>query len=143
MPVSGAQFHFVDDLQYRKVAHINNNDGLAQRSASDQNRFSTVPFNKIDLNNLTSSRSVTGVLFGNNYLVRNVVTPLLSFDNDPKKDSVKRPTMKELTSTNIPGYLYYSNDIDTPEGGTFTENNTEKFGNYDYGIVRDLSLIHI
>lgn len=135
MPVSGAQFHFVDDLQYRKVAHINNNDGLAQRSASDQNRFSTVPFNKIDLNDLTSSRSVTGVLFGNNYLVRNVVTPLLSFDGDPKKD--KRPTMKELTSTNIPGYLYYSNDIDTPKDGTFTENNTEKFGNYDYGIVRD------
>lgn len=137
MPVSGAQFHFVDDLQYRKVAHINNNDGLAQRSASDQNRFSTVPFNKIDLNDLTSSRSVTGVLFGNNYLVRNVVTPLLSYDGDKKKNSVKRPTMEDLTSTNIPGYLYYSNDIDTPKDGTFTKENTEKFGNYDYGIVRD------
>jgi len=64
-------------------------------------------------------------------------TPLLSYDGDPKKDSVKRPTMEELTSTNIPGYLYYSNDIDTPEGGKFTEENTKNFGNYDYGIVRD------
>lgn len=137
LPECSAQFHFVDDLQYRKVANINGSDGLSQRSAGETDRFSTKPFTKLDLLDLSETKNITGVRFGNNQVVRNMYTPLLSYDGDPKKDSVKRPTMEELTSTNIPGYLYYSNDIDTPEGGTFTKDNTEKFGNYDYGIVRD------
>ena len=137
LPECSAQFHFVDDLQYRKVANINGSNELSQRSAGETDRFSTKPFTKLDLPDLSDSKNITGVRFGNNQVVRNMYTPLLSYDGDPKKDSVKRPTMEELTSTNIPGYLYYSNDIDTPEGGTFTKDNTEKFGNYDYGIVRD------
>ena len=137
LPECSAQFHFVDDLQYRKVANINGSDGLSQRSAGETDRFSIKPFTKLDLPDLSDTKNITGVRFGNNQVVRNTYTPLLSYDGDPKKDSVKRPTMEELTGTNIPGYLYYSNDIDTPEGGTFTRDNTEKFGNYDYGIVRD------
>ena len=137
LPECSAQFHFVDDLQYRKVANINGSDELSQRSAGETDRFSTKPFTKLDLPDLSDSKNITGVRFGNNQVVRNMYTPLLSYDGDPKKDSVKRPTMEELTSTNIPGYLYYSNDIDTPEGGKFTEENTKNFGNYDYGIVRD------
>lgn len=137
LPECGAQFHFVDDLQYRKVAHIKDTGELSQRSAGETDRFSTKPFTKLDLPDLSDTQNITGVRFGNNQVVRNMYTPLLSYDGEPKKDSVKRPTMEELTGTNIPGYLYYSNDIDTPEGGTFTRDNTEKFGNYDYGIVRD------
>ena len=135
LPECGAQFHFVDDLQYRDVARIKGKGELSQRSAGETDRFSTSPFIKLDLPDLSDTQNITGVRFGNNQVVKNMYTPLLSYDGDPKKD--KRPTMKELTSTNIPGYLYYSNDIDTPKDGTFTENNTEKFGNYDYGIVRD------
>ena len=137
LPECGAQFHFVDDLQYRDVARIKDTGGLSQRSAGETDRFSTKPFAKLDLPDLSDFKNIAGVRFGNNQVVRNMYTPLLSYDGDPKKNSVKRPTMEELTGTNIPGYLYYSNDIDTPKDGTFTENNTEKFGNYDYGIVRD------
>ena len=136
IPECGAQFHFVDDLQYRNVAHIKDTGKLSQRSAGEADRFSTKPFTKLTITDLQDSKNVRKVKFTNN-AIANYFVPLLSYDGDPKKDSVKRPTMKDLTSTNIPGYLYYSNDIDTPEGGTFTENNTEKFGNYDYGIVRD------
>ena len=135
LPECGAQFHFVDDLQYRNVAHIKDTGGLSQRSAGETDRFSTKPFAKLDLSDLAGAKNINDVRFGNNQVVKNMYTPLLSYDGDPKKD--KRPTMKELTSTNIPGYLYYSNDIDTPEGGIFTKDNTEKFGNYDYGIIRD------
>lgn len=135
LPECGAQFHFVDDLQYRNVAHIKDTGGLSQRSAGETDRFSTKPFAKLDLSDLAGAKNITDVRFGNNQVVKNMYTPLLSYDGDPKKD--KRPTMKDLTDTNIPGYLYYSNDIDTPKGGTFTKDNTEKFGNYDYGIVRD------
>ena len=136
-PESGAQFHFVDDLQYRNAAHIKDAGQLSQRSAGEADRFSTKPFTKLDVSDLSDIINVSGVRFGNNKVVSNMYTPLLSYDGDPKKDSVKRPTMEELTGTNIPGYLYYSNDIDTPEGGTFTKDITYSFGNYDYGIVRD------
>ena len=136
IPECGAQFHFVDDLQYRNVAHIKDTGKLSQRSAGEADRFSTKPFTKLTITDLQDSKNVRKVKFTNN-AIANYFVPLLSYDGDPKKDSVKRPTMKELTSTSIPGYLYYSNDIDTPEGGTFTKDNTEKFGNYDYGIVRD------
>ena len=137
IPECGAQFHFVDDLQYRKVANIKGNGELSQRSSGETDKFSTKPFTKLDLSDLSDMKNISEVRFGNNQVVRNMYTPLLSYEGDPKKDSVKRPTMEELKKTNITGYLYYSNDIDTPEGGTFTKDNTEKFGNYDYGIVRD------
>lgn len=136
IPTCAAEFHFVDDLQYRDVAHIKDTDELSQRSAGETDKFSTKPYTKYNLSDLADVRSIRDVKFFNN-AIGNYFVPLLSYDGDKKKDSVKRPTMKELTSTNIPGYLYYSNDIDTPEGGTFTKDNTEKFGNYDYGIVRD------
>ncbi|MFU9974438.1 InlB B-repeat-containing protein [Fannyhessea vaginae] len=142
-PECGAQFHFVDDLQYRNAVHIKHAGQLLGRSAGETDRFSTKPFSKLDLSDLSGMKNITGVRFAANKIVQYmdekaaVYTPLLSYDGDPKKDSVKRPTMEELTSTNIPGYLYYSNDIDTPEGGKFTEENTKNFGNYDYGIVRD------
>lgn len=137
LPECGAQFHFVDDLQYRKAANIKGNDELPQRSSAETDRFSTKPFTKLDLSDLSDMKNISEVRFGNNQVVRNMYTPLLSYEGDPKKDSIKRPTMEELKNTNIPGYLYYSNDIDTPNGGKFTKDNTENFGNYDYGIVRD------
>lgn len=136
IPTCAAEFHFVDDLQYRDVAHIKDTGELSQRSAGETDKFSTKPYTKYNLSDLADIKSIRDVKFINN-AIGNYFVPLLSYDGDKKKDSVKRPTMKELTSTNIPGYLYYSNDIDTPEGGTFTKDNTEKFGNYDYGIVRD------
>ena len=137
IPECGAQFHFVDDLQYRKAANIKGNNELPQRSSGETDRFSTKPFTKLDLSDLSDMKNISEVRFGNNQVVRNMYTPLLSYEGDPKKDSIKRPTMEELKNANIPGYLYYSNDIDTPNGGKFTKDNTENFGNYDYGIVRD------
>ena len=137
LPECGAQFHFVDDLQYRKAANIKGNDELPQRSSGEADRFSTKPFTKLDLSDLSDAKNISEVRFGNNQVVRNMYTPLLSYEGDPKKDSIKRPTMEELKKTNIPGYLYYSNDIDTPNGGKFTKDNTDNFGNYDYGIARD------
>ncbi|WP_422119199.1 InlB B-repeat-containing protein [Gardnerella sp. DNF00354] len=124
-------------MQYRKAANIKGNDELPQRSSSETDRFSTKPFTKLDLSDLSDMKNISEVRFGNNQVVRNMYTPLLSYEGDPKKDSIKRPTMEELKNTNIPGYLYYSNDIDTPNGGKFTKDNTENFGNYDYGIARD------
>ena len=137
IPECGAQFHFVDDLQYRKASNIKVNDELPQRSSGETDRFSTKPFTKLDLSDLSDMKNISEVRFGNNQVVRNMYTPLLSYEGDPKKDSIKRPTMEELKKTNIPGYLYYSNDIDTPNGGKFTKDNTDNFGNYDYGIARD------
>ena len=135
MPECGAQFHFVDDLQYRNVAHINDAGKLSQRSAGETDRFSTKPFKKLDLPDLQDSNNVSKVLFVNNALGKYIV-PILTFNDDPK-DYIERPTMEGLTGTKIPGYLYYSNDIDTPSDGEFTADNTEDFGNYDCGIVRD------
>ena len=140
-PECGAQFHFVDDLQYRKATNIKGNGELPQRSSEESGKFSTKPFKKLDLTDLHDSKNVSNVnvsnvMFANN-AISNYFAPLLSFDGDKKKDSVKRPTMDDLKNTNIPGYLYYSNDIDTPIGGKFTKDNIKNFGNYDYGIVRD------
>ncbi|RFD76998.1 hypothetical protein AXE75_02750 [Gardnerella vaginalis] len=137
VPECGAQFHFVDDLKYRKTMNLSASDNIPQRSASETDKFSTKPFTKLDLSDLSDMKNISEVRFGNNQVVRNMYTPLLSYEGDPKKDSIKRPTMEELKNTNIPGYLYYSNDIDTPNGGKFTKDNTENFGNYDYGIARD------
>ena len=137
VPECGAQFHFVDDLKYRKTMNLSASDNIPQRSASETDKFSTKPFTKLDLSDLSDMKNISEVRFGNNQVVRNMYTPLLSYEGDPKKDSIKRPTMEELKNTNIPGYLYYSNDIDTPNGGKFAKDNTENFGNYDYGIARD------
>ena len=136
IPECGAQFHFVDDLQYRNVARIEGTGELSQRSAGETDKFSTKSFTKLNITDLQDYKNVYNVKFCNN-AIANYFIPLLSYEGDPKKDIVERPTMEELKKTNIPGYLYYSNDIDTPEGGTFTKENTKKFGNYDYGIVRD------
>ena len=136
IPECGAQFHFVDDLQYRNVARIEGTGELSQRSAGETDKFSTKSFTKLNITDLQDDKNVYNVKFCNN-AIANYFIPLLSYEGDPKKDIVERPTMEELKKTNIPGYLYYSNDIDTPEGGTFTKENTKKFGNYDYGIVRD------
>lgn len=137
VPECGAQFHFVDDLKYRKTMNLSASDNIPQRSASETDKFSTKPFIKLDLSDLSDAKNISEVRFGNNQVVRNMYTPLLSYEGDPKKDSIKRPTMEELKNANISGYLYYSNDIDTPNGGKFTKDNTENFGNYDYGIARD------
>ncbi|WP_115784713.1 InlB B-repeat-containing protein [Gardnerella vaginalis] len=137
VPECGAQFHFVDDLKYRKTMNLSASDNIPQRSASETDKFSTKPFTKLDLSDLSDAKNISEVRFGNNQVVRNMYTPLLSYEGDPKKDSIKRPTMEELKNANISGYLYYSNDIDTPNGGKFTKDNTENFGNYDYGIARD------
>ena len=136
IPECGAQFHFVDDLQYRNVARIEGTGELSQRSDGETDKFSTKSFTKLNITDLQNYKNVYNVKFCNN-AIANYFIPLLSYEGDPKKDIVERPTMEELKNTNIPGYLYYSNDIDTPEGGTFTKENTKKFGNYDYGIVRD------
>lgn len=136
LPECGAQFHFVDDLKYRKTMNLSASDNIPQRSASETDKFSTKPFTKLDLSDLKKSIIVEKLLVGNNQVISRYI-PLLNFADKPD-DSIKRPTMDELKNTNITGYLYYSNDIDTPKDGTFTTKNADKKpGNFNYGIVRD------
>lgn len=137
LPLCSAQFHFVDDLFYRWAVNIAGSSEIPQRSAGETDHFSTRPFKSLDLPDLTEPKVVSRIRFVNNQSFNPYFVPLLSFDQDPKKTSVPRPTMQELTGTSIPGYLYYGNDIDTPAGGQFTATNTQKIGNYDYGVVRD------
>ena len=136
LPECGAQFHFVDDLQYRKATNIIGNGELPQRSADEPGKFSTKPFKNLNLTDLKKSIIVEKLLVGNNQVISRYI-PLLNFADKPV-NSVKRPTMNDLKNTSITGYLYYSNDIDTPKDGTFTTKNADKKpGNFNYGIVRD------
>ena len=131
----GGAFHFVDDLKYRKTTNISGASVIPQRSAAEPDGFSAKPFTPLNIPDLVEAKTVDKILFLNNNEFTPYFASLVTFKGDPH--SVKRPTMEELTGTNIPGYLYYSNDIDTPKGGKFTKDNTENFGNYDYGIARD------
>ena len=137
LPQCGGEFHFVDDLKYRKTTNISGASDIPQRSAAEPDRFSTKPFTPLNIPDLIEAKTINKVPFLNNNEFNPYFAPLLNFEGDRQNRQVKRPTMEGLTGTKIPGYLYYSNDIDTPKGGEFTADNTENFGNYDYGIARD------
>ena len=148
-----AQFHFVDDLQYRSVnTNCVDKDGkLKQRGNSDQhtslkedektkgNLMSAKPFYEINgLAGIADSVTTDEAGFYRS-TGGDVKTPILSYTDDNSK--IKRPTLDQLTTgKKIPGYVYWDNDIDKPQNKNhqFANDNatTEDPGNH-------LSLIHI
>ncbi len=146
-PKVRALFHFVDDAAYRAQTQETNADTpLKQRGNADTHPLlskedkdkgfviSAAPNHKIDgLSDLTKPVETEPASFMRN---RNndVKYSILSFKDDPdapktengRTTGVFRPTLEQLTSTNIPGYVYWDNDIDKPKGGTFQNNNDTK-----------------
>ena len=140
VPFVDAQFHFVDDLEYRQKQGLNLHDPLPERGNSDKHPklskaekelgtvLSAIPFHEIKgLNNILGVKNITTDAY---HYLRNkngdIATSLLSFADDPKIQYVKRPRMNELTQQDIPGYVYWDNDIDKP-------NNAEhEFKNDNY-----------
>lgn len=146
-PKVSAQFHFVDDLAYRAQTQQTNADAqLKQRGNSDTHPLltqedkakgfviSAVPNHKIDgLNDLTKAVQTDLSSFMRN-TNNDVKYSILSFKDDPAAPKttngvttgVFRPTLEQLTSTNIPGWVYWDNDIDKPKDGTFQNNADTK-----------------
>lgn len=146
-PKVSAQFHFVDDFAYRAQTQQTDLDApLQQRGNADTHSslskeekdkgfvISAVPNHKIEgLSDLTKPVESDPAHFMRNRS-NDVKYSLLSFKDDPdapktengRATGVFRPTLEQLTSTNIPGYVYWDNDIDKPKGGTFQNNNDTK-----------------
>lgn len=139
-PYPDAQFHFVDDLQYRALhpTGINNDGTLKQPGNSDDHSslteeeknkgtlLSAKPFYEIkDLQDINGATAITTdeASYARN-TSGDLKTPILSFDKD-QSDYIKRPTLSELTGKNIPGYVYWDNDIDKPN------NEKHEFANDD------------
>ena len=141
--VADAQFHFVDDLQYRaknpngvdkdgKLKQRGNSDthpSLTDKDKQEGTLISAIPFHEIEgLQDIDGTTAVTTDKAG---FYRNDEgdgkTSILSFDKDPDINYAKRPTLAELTTRkNIPGYVYWDNDIDKPN------NEKHEFANDDF-----------
>ena len=140
--VADAQFHFVDDLQYRaknpngvdkdgKLKQRGNSDthpSLTDKDKQEGTLISAIPFHEIEgLQDIDGTTAVTTDKAG---FYRNDEgdgkTSILSFDNDPDINYAKRPTLAKLIDTEIPGYVYWDNDIDKPN------NEKHEFANDDF-----------
>ena len=126
-----AQFHFVDDLQYRaknpngvdkygKLKQRGNSDTHPSLTDADKKRgtlISSVPFYEIA--GLADISGTSAVITDKAAFYRtdsgDGKTSILSFDKDPDIKHAKRPTLADLTGKNIPGYVYWDNDIDKPQ----------------------------
>lgn len=143
-PYPDAQFHFVDDLQYRALnpGGVNADGSLKQRgnsdthpSLSDADKKKGTLISALPLYEIQGLASIPGVdpvttdvaAFSRN-TSGDVKTPILSFKDDPKAKDRKRPTLADLTGTKIPGYVYWDNDIDKPQNKNheFANDNATK-----------------
>ena len=135
-----AQFHFVDDLQYRSKNPngVDKYGKLKQRGNSDQhtslkedektkgNLMSAKPFYEIEgLQDIDSKVTKKDKSLYYRSTGGDLKTPILSYEGDSKASDVYRPTLVDLTGKNIPGYVYWDNDIDKPN------NKNHKFANDD------------
>ena len=137
-----AQFHFVDDLQYRamnpngvdkdgKLKQRGNSDthpSLTDKDKQEGTLISAIPLHEID--GLHDIHGTTVVTTDEASFYRNdsgdLKTPILSYTGDPKATDTNRPTLAQLTTgKNIPGYVYWDNDIDKPQ------NKNHEFANDD------------
>ncbi|MFW0894314.1 cell surface protein [Gardnerella sp. Marseille-Q9181] len=139
-----AQFHFVDDLQYRaknpngvdkygKLKQRGNSDTHPSLTDEDKKKgtlISSVPFYEIA--GLTDISGTSAVITDKAAFYRtdsgDGKTSILSFDKDPDIKYAKRPTLADLTGKNIPGYVYWDNDIDKPQNKNheFVNDNATK-----------------
>ncbi len=126
-----AQFHFVDDLQYRsknpngvdkdgKLKQRGNSDTHPSLTDADKKKgtlISSVPFYEIA--GLADISGTSAVITDKAAFYRtdsgDGKTSILSFDKDPDIKYAKRPILTDLTGKNIPGYVYWDNDIDKPQ----------------------------
>lgn len=142
-PKADAEFHFVDDLQYRaknkdgidakgKLKQRGNSDDHASLTEEEKKKgflMSAKPFYEVKgLQDISDTSPITTGLGG--YARNNSgdqKTTLLSFEGDRSSQKtgtyaswyIYRPTLADLTDRNIPGYVYWDNDIDKPKGGVF------------------------
>ena len=139
-----AQFHFVDDLQYRaknpngvdkdgKLEERGNSDthpSLAEADKKKGTLISSVPFYEIA--GLADISGTSAVITDKAAFYRtdsgDGKTSILSFDKDPDIKYAKRPILTDLTGKNIPGYVYWDNDIDKPQNknNEFASDNATK-----------------
>lgn len=137
-PLTKATFHFVDDFAYRHLQNLPLAAALPERGNSDRHPLlsaeenkkgtilSALPFTPIaGLPDLITAQD-TGIAYYMRNTSGDVKTPLLSYAGEGKDDASKRPTLEALTGQQVPGYIYYANDIDKPEGGVFADNNETK-----------------
>lgn len=152
-PQVSAQFHFVDDIAYRTQTHQNNADApLKERGNTDEHPLlteedkqksfviSALPHYAIRNLSDLGKPIATGLAHFMRNKNNDVKYTVLSFKDDPDAPKVEngrttgvfRPTLEQLTSTRIPGYVYWDNDIDKPKGGVFQNNNDtrENSGNH-------------
>lgn len=136
---ANAEFHYVDDFAYqrqlgRDIAQMS----IPERSAGESDRYSAKPTVKLELEDLAPSEVTDAVKFSparEKYkAAKDYRTPLLSPDGTADK-----LTMASLTSTEIPGYVYVSNDIDKPETGAFLDDaaTKEADGNHYFAYAYD------
>ena len=146
-PQVSAQFHFVDDIAYRTQTHQNNADApLKERGNTDEHPLlteedkqkgfviSALPHYAIRNLSDLGKPIATGLAHFMRNKNNDVKYTVLSFKDDPDAPKVEngrttgvfRPTFEQLTSTRIPGYVYWDNDIDKPKGGAFQNNNDTK-----------------
>lgn len=139
-PQVSAQFHFVDDIAYRTQTHQNNADApLKERGNTDEHPLlteedkqksfviSALPHYAIRNLSDLGKPIATGLAHFMRNKNNDVKYTVLSFKDDPDAPKVEngrttgvfRPTLEQLTSTRIPGYVYWDNDIDKPKGGVF------------------------
>ena len=137
-----AQFHFVDDLQYRamnpkgvdekgKLKQRGNSDNHTslQKNESKVNLMSAKPFCEIEgLQDIDSKVTKTNTSLYYRSTGGDLKTPILSYEGDSKATDTKRPTLAQLTGTKIPGYVYWDNDIDKPQNknNEFANDNATK-----------------
>ena len=135
-----AQFHFVDDLQYRsknpngvgeggKLKERGNSDAHLSLTDDEKKKgtlISSVPFHKIEgLNDIPGTQAeTTGKAGFYRTDAGDAKSSILSFSNDT--DTHNRPKLTDLTGKNIPGYVYWDNDIDKPN------NKNHEFANDDF-----------
>lgn len=141
--MTDAQFHAVDDLQYRRATSLALHAPLPQRGNSDTHSLlseaektkapilSSRPFYEIpSLAPLQGLPTLTaGITPQKSDFLRStggdVKFTILSYDGDSYQKSYKRPTMAELTSRSTPGYVYWDNDLDKPNNVTHEFKNDE------------------
>lgn len=130
--MTDAQFHAVDDLQYRRATKLALHDPLPQRGNSDPHPLlsdaekakapilSSRPFYEIP--SLAPLQGLPPLTTEKTNFLRStggdVKFTILSYDGDSYQKSYKRPTMAELTSRSTPGYVYWDNDLDKPNNAT-------------------------
>ena len=134
----------MDDIAYRTQTHQNNAYApLKERGNTDEHPLlteedkqkgfviSALPHYAIRNLSDLGKPIATGLAHFMRNKNNDVKYTVLSFKDDPDAPKVEngrttgvfRPTLEQLTSTRIPGYVYWDNDIDKPKGGVFQNNN--------------------